>query len=251
MTQCPSHPGAESVGTCARCGRFYCAPERIELDGKAYCADCGVREDVDWLGQHYGKLEGKRSGLAWVVLGLGLPIGVLGVVAEFNGKSDWRDRTVGLALIVYGLSSVALFTGKFRPSLLVGALIGGAILTYGVEDYWGLLFAVPIFGLGVSTWTDVRTKLFFRVPVSRPTLHQHYQREGSNPLAIQASRLALLGLFLPGVGLISLVMGVMALTRINSKAVPPVGNLSAALAAVIFSLFTTAFWGLSFLSARW
>ena len=139
MTWCPSHPGAESVGTCARCGRFYCAPERIELDGKAYCADCGVREDVDWLGQHYGKLEGKRSGLAWVVLGLGLPIGVLGVVAEFNGKSDWRDRTVGLALIVYGLSSVALFTGKFRPALLIGALIGGAILTYGVEDYWAKL----------------------------------------------------------------------------------------------------------------
>lgn len=89
------------------------------------------------------------------------------------------------------------------------------------------------------------------MPVPRATLHAHFKREGSNPLAVHASRLALLGLFLPGVGLLSLVMGVVAITRIDSKAVPPVGNLSAALGAIVFSLFTSLFWALSFMSARW
>jgi hypothetical protein len=252
VTECPSHPGAESVGACARCGRFYCAPEQIELDGKVYCADCGVREDVDWLGQHYRKLEGKRSGLAWAILLIAAPFAALGLFS-LVGENSGQQKTIGLALIFYALAAFVFFTGTRwgRLALLSGATIAGGLLTFAIEDYWGLLIALPILGLSASAWTDLRTKLFYRVPVARKKLLQHYQREGSNPLAIQASRLALLGLFIPGVGVISLVMGVMSLTRIDKKAVPPVGNLSAAVAAVVFSLFTTAFWALSMMSSGW
>ena len=47
--------------------------------------------------------------------------------------------------------------------------------------------------------------------------------------------------------LVSLGMGVVAITRIDSKAIPPVGNLSAALGAIIFSLFASLIWGVSLL----
>ncbi|MDP1826409.1 MAG: hypothetical protein Q8L48_24285 [Archangium sp.] len=253
MTGCPTHPGAESVGTCARCGRFYCAPERIELDGLKYCADCGVRADVDWLGHHYRKLEGTRSGLAWFLLFAGVGFVVVSLFVTFTPGADGGARLIGLGFLVFGACSLATFSGKprLRPALLVGSAVSGVLFAVGAQDPTAALGTLPLLGLAAAAWTDVRTRLFFRVPVPRATLRAHFEREGSNPLAVQASRLALLGLFIPGVCFISLVMGVVALTRIDSKAVPPVGNLSAALGAIVFSLFTSAFWALSFLSARW
>lgn len=253
MADCPTHPGAESVGACARCGRFYCAPEAIELDGVRYCGDCGARDDVDWLGKHYRKLEGTRSGLAWFLLFFGVGFVLLSLMLIFTPGAEGGAQLIGLSFLVYGACSLATFSGKrqLRPALLVGSLVSGALFALGAKDPMAGLATLPLLGLAGAAWTDVRTRLFFRVPVPRATLHAHFKREGSNPLAVQASRLALLGLFLPGVGLISLVMGVVALTRIDSKAIPPVGNLSAALGAIVFSLFTSFFWGLSFLSARW
>lgn len=247
MTACPSHPEAESVGACARCGRFYCAAEQVELDGKRYCGDCGARDDVDWLGKHYRKLEGQRSGLAWFLLVAGLTIALAGGSLIVNAEHGWQDRFTGLGLLVYGLAAASTITGKrpLRWALLVGSLMAGALFTLAVQDYWGVLAMVPLLGLAAAAWTDVRTQLFFRVPVPRETLRKHYQREGSNPLAITASRLAFLGLLIPGVGVLALVLGVMAASRVDAKAVPPVGNLSAALTAIAFSLFTSLMWGLT------
>lgn len=249
MVVCPTHPGAESVGTCARCGRFYCAPELVELAGQRYCGDCGVREDVDWLGHHYRRLEGTRSGLVWVLFLMGLVVGV-GDLAAVLTTDEWKERIVGAGVLVFAVACVAMITGKVqtRIALVAASLIAALLFAVGSRNPLAALAAVPLLGLAGAAWTDVRTRLFQRVPVPRETLRKHYKREGSNPLAITASRLAFLSLLIPGLGLLSLVLGVMALTRIDSKAVPPVGNLSAALAAILFSVFTTAFWALNVLS---
>lgn len=243
MSQCPAHPGAESVGTCVRCGRFYCAPERIELDGQSYCAECGAREDVDWLGKHYRKLEGTRSGLAWFMLVLGL-VTFARSLAGVIGAENWKERGFFLGMLVLGAAAMTVMSGKkwSRLVMLASVPLAGGLFATSTGEPFAALLALPALVLASSTFTDVRTKLFFRVPVDRVALQKHFDREGSNPLAVQASRLALLGLFIPGVGVASLVMGVWALTRVNSKAIPPVGNVSAALGAIVFSLFTCLLW---------
>jgi hypothetical protein len=238
------------VGTCARCGRFYCAAERIELDALSYCGDCGVRPDVDWLGHHYRALEGKRSGLAWTLLLIGLGLVAVGLMVMLTPDAKWEAVLIGLGFAIYGAACVATFLGrpKLRGVLFPAGLVAGVLFLAGFRHVAATFSLIPLLLLAGATWTDVRTRLFYRVPVPRPVLYAHYQREGSNPLAVQASRLALLSLFIPGVCFISLVMGVMALTRIDSKAVPPVGNLSAALGAVIFSLLTSFMWVMSLAS---
>ncbi len=243
MPECPTHPGADAVDTCTRCGRFFCLPERFQLEGRSYCGECGAREDVDWLGHRYRRLEGKRSGFAWFMLPLGLAL-LGGLLIVLTPGARWQDRLIGLALVIYGAASIGFFTGKpwGRRGLVVGSLAASVALIVGVEAYWGALVSVPMFLLTAAAWQDVRSQLFYRQPVSRLALYAHFHREGSNPLAVSASRLSLLSFFVPGLCLVTLVMGALALSRVDMKAVPPVGNLSAALAAIVVSLLTSAIW---------
>ncbi len=243
MTECPAHAGVEAVGTCARCGRFYCAAEKLELEGKTYCAECGTREDLDWLGKHYRRLEGTRSGLAWFLLALGMTVAA-GSLAGLIGSENWKERGFFAGLLVMGLAAMTVMSGKTwsRLVLLGSAPVAAVFFVAGTAEPWSAALVLPTLMVSAATWTDVRTKLFFRIPVDRDALRKHFDREGSNPLAVSASRLALLSLFIPGLGVLSLIMGVMALTRIDAKAVPPVGNVSAALGAIGFSVFSSLIW---------
>ena len=243
MTECPRHPGAESVGTCERCGRFYCAAERIALDLHFYCGECGVRDDIDWLGKHYQRFLGKPSGLSWFLLVVGLLMSVFGASWLFV-SSTWSERLLYLAVLLLGVAKASIVTGKpWSRWAMAASLPVAALLFFGSSgEPWAVAAAFPSLLLTLSAFNDVPTQLFFRLPVTRTAMRRHYDRYGSNPLAMQASRLAVVSLFLPGVGAASLVMAVIALTRVNSKAVPPVGNLRVALGALVFSLFTSFIW---------
>jgi hypothetical protein len=251
MADCPVHPGEPAIGACARCGRFFCAKERILLDAKPYCGDCGARPDVDWLGHHYRALEGTRSGVAWAMglFGLGLVLG--GLTLVFTSLEHWKGAVAGFGLFLFGASAATTFVGRraLRPAMFVGAALASGAFAISAQEWVALVPAVILFLVAGAVWTDVRTRLFFRVPVPRAELLKHFHREGSNPLAITASRLAFFSLLIPGLSVLSLVLGVVALTKVNSKATPPVGNVSAALGAIIFSLFTTLIWA-GWLSAR-
>lgn len=250
MTPCPAHPDAEAVGTCHRCGRFYCAPEAMLLDGQLYCAECGARDDVDWLGKWARRYEGKRSGLAWALLPLGGLLLAFSTVVLVTDPGGWQPYVLALGFACFGLPAAAFITGWrwAREALLAGALAGVGLLWAGAGAIAALIAGLALLPLLGSAYTDVPTQLFLRRPTSRGALRKHYDRAGSNPLAVSASRLALLSLIVPGLGLASLTMGVVAWSRIDPKAVPPVGNRSAAAAAVVFSLLTLAIWGIAWIA---
>lgn len=246
MAPCPTHPESEAIGTCHRCGSFYCQPEQVEVDGFRYCGECGARPDVDWLGQHYRKLEGTRSGLAWFLFLLGSTVAAAAIAALFNAE-NWGDRAILGAVLFMALAAASVMSGKqwsLWAFLLSGPVVG-VLAFFATGQPWALAIGLPVLVLSGTTWTDVRTRVFFRKPVAREALYKHFHREGSNPLAVQASRLSLLGLFVPGLCLVSLVMGIVAVARVDTKVIPPVGNLSAAVGAIIFSLFASMIWGIS------
>lgn len=246
MTACPAHPDAEAVATCERCGRFFCAAEEISLDLHRYCGDCGKRPDVDWLGKHYAPLVGRRSAFAWWAAVFACGLSALGLAVLVDGEA--RLRWLGLGLLVEAAALFAFFAGRkwgrFAP-LAAAPIVALGFAAAAVEDFAPIMFVIIALvatlygGAGV---TDLRSKLFFRVEVPRAQLHTHYKRYANNPAAITASRLALVSLFVPGLGVAAFALAIYALTRIDSKATPPVTNASVALGAMIFSLFTTLLW---------
>lgn len=263
MTECPVHPGVEAVGTCERCGRFYCATEAHPMDGRVYCAACAERPEVNWLTHHYAALEGKRSGLAWFSAGLGVVglllgggmLAALGSIAvqlrgsgESLGALRWVLGPVGI--IAWSLTALAVWTGR-RWALtanLLGAVLAAALLGLANENteaqllVGGLMLLLALLFHAVLR-REVRTRLFFRLPVERGALRQHYERYGSNWQASSAARLAALGLVVPGLGFISLGLAVWGLARVDRRAVPPIGGLGSAVGAALLSALSCVGWG--------
>lgn len=244
MTECPKHAGVEAIGTCTRCGRFMCAAEAKRIDGTSFCEDCAARDEVDWLGKHYAKFERKRSGLVWFMLVIGVPLMALGVTMIISGE-QWSERFFGLAVTTWGAACASVFSGRavtrFAP--MAAAFIVGLFVFLAFESMTAVvLTTVSLCLFALMPITDLRTKLFFGVAVSRGHLATNYARYDTNPLAVTASRLAFVSLLFPGLSLLTLVLGVVALARVNRKAVPPIGNASAAIGAIVFSLFTSALW---------
>ena len=65
---CPRHPSHAAVGTCARCGGFYCEAEALQHGAHTYCEACGHLPEVSHLERMRQKLWGKRDGWAWLML---------------------------------------------------------------------------------------------------------------------------------------------------------------------------------------
>ena len=245
MTECPKHPGVEAVGTCARCGRFHCAAEAKQLDGGVYCEECAARAEVDWLGKHYAQFEGKRSGLVWFLLLMGIPLAALGVTIAVAPSSGMPERCLGLALATWGAACISLFSGKkfARWAPMAASLVVGPFMYLATDQpVVGVLTTICFALFALMTMSDPRTRLFFRVPVARHQLERHFARYGNNPLAVTASRIAVVGLVIPGFSILAIVLAVIALSRVDKKAVPPIGNAATAIGAIVFSLFTSLIW---------
>ncbi len=252
MTECPEHPGAEAVGTCARCGRFYCAQEEVRLDDKGYCGACGVRPDVDWLGKYYARFVGRRSDLV-MLGGLLCAVGALagvGLLIAAERLSNWLP---GIALTLWSLCVFTLQLGRpwARYAVLAGTVLAVALLSAAAAgDAWpwvlgltgssGLLFTAGVF-------FDLRTQLYFRLAVSRERLRRHYERYESNKLATSAVRLAGLAIVVPGLNVVSLVLGIIALLRFDPAATPPVLGRRQAVLAIVISVLLSGYWLLWFL----
>ncbi len=246
MTQCPKHPGVEAVGTCVRCGRFHCAVEARSIDGSMYCGDCAERDDVDWLGKHYRPFEGKRSGLVWVLLLVAAPltVGAISLLSATTGS----ERLLGASLLAWGLPSASLVSGHraARWVFLGSTVVSGVLFGFATDNMITAPFVTAVLAtFAVAPFRDVRTRLFFRDTIDRGDLKAHFARYGSNPLAVTASRLAFVSLVVPGLGVVSFVLGLVALFRVDKKAVPPVGNVGTAIGAMVFSLFTSFMWAVN------
>lgn len=250
MTECPKHPGIEAVGTCVRCGRFHCAAEARIIDGSMYCGDCAERDDVDWLGKHYRPFEGKRSGLVWFLLLVGVLLAAAALAMLVTPSSTAGERFFGASLLTWGLACAALSSGRrqARWALLGATVLSGVFFGLATDNMFSALFVTAaLVAFAAMPFRDLRTRLYFRDTIARGELKTHFERYGSNPLAVTASRLAFVSLVVPGLGLLAFGLGLVALFRVDKKAVPPVGNAGTAISAMVFSVFTSAIWAANLL----
>lgn len=208
-----------------------------------------MRPDVDWLGHHFRPYEGRRSVMAWSIGALSLVLfGLAGLALTSVTKRDTplQGFLIAGGLVTLALAGVGFFTGRpqgrwmpLAAAVPASGLFGLASDNPPVTFFFGSLILLVFAG---AAFTDVRSKLFYRVAVPRPDLLKYYRRVEDNPMAVYASRVALVSLIVPLLGLVGIVMGVIGLARVNRQATPPVGNASTAIGAIIFSLLTTLGW---------
>ncbi|ABF91414.1 putative membrane protein [Myxococcus xanthus DK 1622] len=258
LPRCALHPDALAGATCQRCGSFVCTECTTWVMGRMYCPACAVRPEVNYLEAFRLKLWGRRDASAWLVVGVTVVLVGLALVALMAGD-------VGTTLACLGSSGVgvAFFLGMrwARMGLLAVPLLA-MLLTAQSLGAPALLFFIPLM-VAVNVFRDTRSRLFFRLDVPERELRQLWDLRVNNPLARHALSLSVGSLFLPvfapllsyfgvwsaltfvfaGLSMLALILGLVALRRVDPEARPPIGRRWEALGAVCLALVALALWG--------
>ncbi|MBU8897214.1 hypothetical protein KRR26_16485 [Corallococcus sp. M34] len=238
MPRCAVHPEALAGATCSRCGSFLCAGCTTWRDGSLFCATCAQRPEINYLEQFRQTLWGRRDGWAYIIAGCTALMLVAGALSA--SESGWLGAIVAIAFVPVG---VGFFLGQSwaRLALVVAPLLGAAAMSREFGPgliALGIIPTVAAFGI----IRDPRNQLFFRRPIPTRALHRLWDLHANNPLARHAFGLGLNALFIPLFAPIAIVCGAIALTRVDSRAQPPIGRRGQALAAILLGVASLAGW---------
>ena len=225
-TPCPRHPEHAAVGTCARCGAFFCEAEAIRHGEHSYCESCGARPEVGHLERMRRELWGKRDGWAWLMLASAPLHLTFAVATGMDGM--WAWAVLGGANTVV---TVAWYLGvpQARHALLLLPPLWLAAFQLKGRDLWVLVLLVPAMGLALWLHASTRVRLYFRQEVDAERLERLWDARENNPLARLALVFGLMGLVLPVAAPLAMGLGLVGLRRVNPEATPPIGKRRQAL----------------------
>lgn len=244
---CPRHPASTAIAACRRCGTFVCVADRVSLDGSNFCRDCAARPDVDYLEAYRLKYWGKRDSWAWF-FGVGAILNTLLGLATLGGaaaadKFEPSTLFLGLVLLSWAAVAGAFWAGvrAARQGLLAVLVVYAVVLAAAA----GPAVAALIFpaALVVSALSSVRTKLFFKMHVPREQLRKTWALLHDNVLARHALLLGVTGLIIGPFAPLGVVLGVIALRRVDPTAFPPIGRKAHAIAGIVLGALGTLVWG--------
>ncbi|WP_223640608.1 hypothetical protein [Corallococcus sp. EGB] len=251
LGRCAVHPDLPAGGTCTRCGSFICADCATSVSGlgaRLYCKACAERPDVNYLEALRQRYQGKRDEWAWVVGGVTLLLCVATAAALAQwGLRATRESLFTLLLLLPVPVGVAFFLGRrwARHALLFTPLVMAVAADALVPTGRFLFFAcaIPAFVTGLRIHRDVRNQLFFRLPVPPGMLKLLWNERFNNPMARQAARFGFSALLMPLLAPVAVICGVVALTRVDSKATPPIGRKDQAITGLVLGLASPLLWG--------
>ncbi|RKG85350.1 DUF4190 domain-containing protein [Corallococcus terminator] len=246
---CAVHPDVLAGGTCSRCGGFICADcVRTPLGSeRIFCVACSLRPEVDYLEAFRLEYWGRRDSWAWTVgmLTLSLLLGVFVSLAS-GGQPTRKDLLLSALLLASVPVGGAFFLGKsWARHLLVATpflLALGAGVVEPAQRFNHLLSAIPFTFAAVLIHRDVRTRLFFRQPVTPGALRAMWNRLRNNPIARQAFHFGFSSLLMPLLSPIAVVCGVVGLMRVNPRAHPPIGRRGQAIAGIVLGVVSPLLW---------
>ncbi len=231
--RCPLHPEHPALGSCQRCGTFFCASDRRDVDGVAYCSACGGRPDVDWIEAYRQSLLGRRDSWAWFV-GLS-STGYLVIAASLIINAEGYLRLLAIPALASAVSGALYFLGVPVARVLLAVTAAfWAVVQYALLGPLSLISAVISAVVIGAALTSTRSKLFFRLDVPRAKLKRDYDRLADNRLARNAFALGILSLLIPVIAPLAVVMGAIAARRVDPSARPPVGKRGHAIGGIVF-----------------
>jgi len=251
---CTRHPAEAVTGTCDRCGDFVCRLDSgAPASGGTLCAPCRERfGGEDWLRAFKMELWGKRDGYAWFFGAVGFLYSALIFVDQLADASRGLSAAAAGGLVAsagIGGVQLAYFLGRpwARRAIIVIPLIALAAQlvmmsnTTGDPTLAGLTLVSVV--LPAVAYFDSRNKLFFKIDIPDEKLRKLWDLLRNNSIARTGLMCGILGLLVPGVGLIGLICSLVGLSRVDPSATPPIGKKGYAIAGILVSGLTTLFWG--------
>lgn len=236
---CPRHADTTAIGNCSRCGTFVCGADSVTLFGKLYCQSCAARPEVNYLETLRLKYWGKRDGWAWFY-GLGA-FGYLGSASLYIFVQ--QDIAPAVCFLVASAVCACFWLGQAwaRIGLLA---VQFAFILVGAFSLRPELSVIGVFSLltAVAPFTDLRNKLFFRLPVEQQALQKYWSRFVDNTAARNGLMLGMSSLLFPLFIPLALVFCVVGLSRVDPYAHPPVGKRKHAIAGLVFSVVAIGLW---------
>lgn len=208
-----------------------------------------VLPEVDYLEAYRLQFFGKRrDGWSWL-FGFG---GLVNLTIALSGLSrllinDARVTTLDVMFagffVPFGVVQLAWFFkqrwARVALLLLFFVLFVFLAASGGVMALPGLIIPGAILA---TAFTNVRSKLFFELEVSREALRKDWALYHDNRLARSAQSMAIGSLIMPLFAPFAVVAGLVALRRVNPLSTPPVGNRKAALVGIVLGGITTLGW---------
>jgi hypothetical protein len=227
---CAQHTDTPALGTCARCGTFFCALDSRDVDGRRYCESCAARPEVDWLERYRLSLWGRRDGWAWL-FGLAAPLQL--AVASFV-LIESREPVVGALTAGAAICSALWWLGK--PAARIGMVLVFALQALYASAQYGpaalMGFVLPSIIL-IAVVRNPRTRLFFKLDVTAEQLKRMWNLYANNNVARMGLTLGLAGLLIWPFAPLALICGVIGLTRVDPRATPPIGRRGSAIGAIV------------------
>lgn len=234
-SRCAVHPELPASGACGRCGAFFCAGDRMELESGVYCAVCGARPDVDYLEAFRARLWGKRD--AWCYLAVLWFLVHLGTAMALAASGE-VSLFVLLALAGAGISAAYFVQLPWARLAIVAYQVAMAALTFAANPSMAMRGMIGV-AVTASLLRNTRNRLAFRQEVTRPELEKAWNLYANNTVARTGFMLSFLGLFFPVVGLIAAVCCGIGFSRVDPHAHPPIGRKGMAIAGLALGVVGT------------
>jgi hypothetical protein len=242
--RCFVHPEEPALGTCARCGTFFCAQDRRMVGDKDYCAACAMRPEVDYLEAFRLQYWGKRDVWAWLVAFGALINLAFGLQLLASSPENLLFAIISLAAAAVGACFWAGLPFA-RPALclvpIISLLVG--LVTQGPRALVSGLLPILI---TLVIYNDTRNKLFFRELVSPEALQKAWNLYSNNRVARTGFALSILGILAPIFAPIALACSIIGLRRVDPTAHPPIGRKGQAIAGIVLGSIGIL-WGLALL----
>lgn len=242
--RCFVHPEEPALGTCTRCGTFFCAQDRRTVGDKDYCASCATRPEVDYLEAFRLRYWGKRDAWAWLVA-FGAIINLMfGLQLLVSGAENLLFAFIALGAAAVGACfwaglPFARLALCFVP--IISMLVG--MVTQGAQAFVSGLMPIII---TLVIYNDTRNKLFFREEVPPEALRKAWHLYSNNRVARAGFVLSIFGLLMPFFAPVALVCSIIGLRRVDPAAHPPIGRKGQAIAGIVLGSIGIV-WGLTLL----
>lgn len=239
--RCFVHPEEPALGTCVRCGTFFCARDHRTVGDKDYCAACATRPEVDYLEAFRLKYWGKRDAWAWLV-GFGAIINLMfGLQLVVSGAENLLFAIIAFASAAVGACfwaglPFARLALCFVP--IISMLVG--MVTQGAQAFVSGVLPIVI---TLIIYNDTRNKLFFREQVPPEALRKAWDLYSNNRIARAGFLLSIFGILMPLFAPVALVCSIIGLRRVDLKAHPPIGRKGQAIAGIVLGSIGIL-WGL-------
>lgn len=258
--RCAYHVDRIAVGTCDRCGSFYCSSCVKQLAHKRLCSACLALPGIDYLAELRNKAWGKRDGWVWYLGGLFGFVTVTGTVANAVAGNLWAALFSAAAaalsisyLMLLPWSRVAIF-GLIPVSIALAIVeapaVGSQTAAYaaGYSAGAGVGRGLVMLLFLLAAYRSARNKLAFKLDVSDAELARYHDRYLSNSHASRAFAYGLLSLPIPLLIPIAWFFGIAGYRKVNPNAWPPVGRRGLAIAGLACAGVSTLLWSVVLVS---